>query len=514
MKNRMFIVTGIFLVLMVPLLFGYDPPQGSEGYFRVIGDYLNMREYWGNEVKYTEKDLTVPHTVDRALEAVGVSMYTLLRNEMFARHGYRFKTPILAYIYSLADWYKEDSKADLTYLSSLEASNVNFIKAIEDNYDYENVAEWLDEKGYFGDDELYTAEYYYEVPQDVQLSMNHLAINSARLLRNEVFARRGYIFKDAELDKIFSLTSWYRKRLANIQEITSEMGKLEFVNVELLRKREWLNILDSVIFSVPEDVVYIPAIGYNAIFIKKLRYRGEMYYYSSQFVWPVLEAKKDIFDDHRTDAGSLVSAEIVRHITLERDPFKKLVYYFDNKKYEGYTDTVIFNHSDMEVPDYLEEAVRAYGVDWHILLRKEIHARNGARFIDKKVGSIFKACGWFKERYGLTPATISRFPANVKLTGAELTNFALLEGEELYRKYEKHRDRQIVVDLNGNVYFVKTGWVSITPVTRFQIGHSFDTLEEYNSGSLQDVILDLIDNYRFDLNDYIEKEGLYMAVGC
>ena len=42
MKNRMFIVTGIFLVLMVPLLFGYDPPKGSEGYFRVIGDYLNM----------------------------------------------------------------------------------------------------------------------------------------------------------------------------------------------------------------------------------------------------------------------------------------------------------------------------------------------------------------------------------------------------------------------------------------------------------------------------------------
>ena len=239
-----------------------------------------------------------------------------------------------------------------------------------------------------------------------------------------------------------------------------------------------------------------------------------MYYYSSQFVWPVLEAKNDIFDDHRTDAGSLVSAEIVRHIRQERDPFKKLVYYFDNKKYEGYTDAVIFNHSDMEVPDYLEEAVRAYGVDWHILLRKEIHARNGARFIDKKVGSIFKACGWFKERYGLTPATISRFPVNVKLTGAELTNFALLEGEELYRKYEKHRDRQIVVDLNGNVYFVKTGWVSITPTNYLQIGHSFDTVEEYDSGSLQDVILDLIDNYRFDLNDYIEKEGLYMAVGC
>ena len=95
MRNKIVIVIGVFLCLTIPFLLGYDPPRDSGHYFRVIGDYLNRKEYKGNEVRYTQKDLTVPPEVDRALEVVGVSMYTLLRNEMFARHGYRFKIPIL-----------------------------------------------------------------------------------------------------------------------------------------------------------------------------------------------------------------------------------------------------------------------------------------------------------------------------------------------------------------------------------------------------------------------------------
>lgn len=61
MKTMRVVVSGAFLFcLTIPFLFDYEPPRGSEPYFKIIGDYLNGKEYRGNEVRYTQKDLTVP----------------------------------------------------------------------------------------------------------------------------------------------------------------------------------------------------------------------------------------------------------------------------------------------------------------------------------------------------------------------------------------------------------------------------------------------------------------------
>jgi len=57
-----------------------------------------------------------------------------------------------------------------------------------------------------------------------------------RLMRNEIFARHGYIFKSSDLRSYFGRQSWYRP----ITSSTSELGlsPLEKKNVETIRNYE------------------------------------------------------------------------------------------------------------------------------------------------------------------------------------------------------------------------------------------------------------------------------------
>lgn len=484
-------------------------------YQKRIVEYLNQKPYTADKVALTENDLKVDDKLDRALAYAGISVYTLLRNEPFARHGYTFKDKVLQDIFSGTAWYKPSPDFQFDQLSKLEIKNVEFIKSIETTYDYQNIAKELNSLD-TGRSSIFLSADTNVFSHDAVMSLNHVRVNPSRLLRNYIFARRGYIFRDPALKEIFSRTDWYQPRYTDLAQASANLTKTEFVDVELLKKKEWMDILDAVNFTLPRDVISIPTVGYNALFIRELVHKDQSYFYSSQFIHALREVDTGIFDDHRTDADKLVSEEIVRRIKAEKDPVKKIVLYFDNKKYKGYTDSLVFNHSDMQVPSYLKEAVESYGVDYRILLRKEIHARAGARFIDKKSGVIFSQCRWYKPRYDLTPRTVSRLPSDAAITRQELINFALLEGEELAQKAKQYKDKNMVVDLSGNVYFVKVGAVNIpgSQGRTIKIASDFASVEAYENGSLQDVVNEVFEKYQFNARDYQEQEQQYAAIGC
>lgn len=54
-------------------------------------------------------------------------------------------------------------------------------------------------------------------------------------LRNEPFARRGYIFKRADLRRIFSRTSWYSPRTRNLAAVQRLLTRTERKNVDFVR---------------------------------------------------------------------------------------------------------------------------------------------------------------------------------------------------------------------------------------------------------------------------------------
>ncbi len=66
--------------------------------------------------------------------------------------------------------------------------------------------------------------------------ISNLDAGQVRVLKNSVYARHGYIFKDTRLKKYFSSLGWYRPRKSNIS--ASEMNKYEQYNVTFLKKYE------------------------------------------------------------------------------------------------------------------------------------------------------------------------------------------------------------------------------------------------------------------------------------
>lgn len=509
--------------ILAIVLFSLALPVCAQNYQISSGitDWLSNKSYAGAERQYEKADLAVDDSVMLALGNLGVSQFTLIRNEIYARHGYVFKTPVLAAVFAKVRWYRADPSIGLNSLTSMEARNVNWIKRIEDEYDYHVISEFMDSRQYTPD-RLYSTyapggEAALDLPLGVQLSLNHLYLNAARLCRNEIFARHGLAFTETVFKKIFTGTKWYKPLSTDEARAAKAMTNVERINLALLREREWVEIINAVKFSLPEGVTSVPVVGFNALFIKEVVTEDGTYRFSWPDAWTAMEEKGKGLDQHKTDAEALVDSETVALIQREPDPRKKLILFFSSKKYAGYVDTIQMNHSDMTTPGYLAEAVGTLGLDWHLLLRKEIHARNGARFIDPKVGPIFRACPWYSAKYGLNPRTLSRFPVGVSITRQELQNYALLEGEELsrhIREMARLTSAKIACDLEGNYYFVKEGTVQIAGDETLALAHGFTSLEEYENADLQVLTDRLIRSFKFDLDSYREEEAVYFYGGC
>lgn len=56
-----------------------------------------------------------------------------------------------------------------------------------------------------------------------------------KIMRNEIFARHGYIFKTQEMKSYFSLQSWYS---AQYNDVTSMLSSIEKQNIEVIKKYE------------------------------------------------------------------------------------------------------------------------------------------------------------------------------------------------------------------------------------------------------------------------------------
>jgi hypothetical protein len=56
-----------------------------------------------------------------------------------------------------------------------------------------------------------------------------------KIMRNEIFARHGYIFKTPEMKSYFVTQSWYHGQYA---DVTSLLSSIENQNVEFIKKHE------------------------------------------------------------------------------------------------------------------------------------------------------------------------------------------------------------------------------------------------------------------------------------
>jgi hypothetical protein len=146
------------------------------------------------------------------LEDVTLNDLRMMRFEFYARRGRRYKTPGFSQVFEWRDWYKPIKNQKLVKLNKIEEQNVALIEKLE--------AEWRE---YLATEEI-TAE-----------MLSGLFIEDLRVLRNEIYARRGRVFKDLELQKYFVSQDWYKPN----PDFKDEMlGEKEYKNLAVIREAE------------------------------------------------------------------------------------------------------------------------------------------------------------------------------------------------------------------------------------------------------------------------------------
>ena len=127
-----------------------------------------------------------PLTEDK-LAGLSLLELRILREEFYARHGKKFDAPGIRDYFNWRDWYKEAKDQKTVKLNRTEQQNVDLLAAYEAKQRERLSTEPVTEE-----------------------SLGALFAEDLRLLRNEIYARHGRVFKDKDLQKYFETQGWYK----------------------------------------------------------------------------------------------------------------------------------------------------------------------------------------------------------------------------------------------------------------------------------------------------------------
>ncbi|MEZ5307287.1 MAG: YARHG domain-containing protein, partial [Pyrinomonadaceae bacterium] len=161
----------------------------------------------GDMDRFTSEYLKEEH-----LKGLTFSELRLLRNEIFARHGYKFSAPGISQYFDWRDWYSPIEDNSKIKLNEFEESNVKTLLAAE-----RQMREAISKRK-LNEDELMG-----------------LFIEDLKIMRNEIFAKHGKVFSDPDLISYFSGQSWYKP---NPEFKDSDLSQIELENVEVIKNAE------------------------------------------------------------------------------------------------------------------------------------------------------------------------------------------------------------------------------------------------------------------------------------
>jgi hypothetical protein len=149
----------------------------------------------GDMDKFQKAPLT-----EEMLNGATLNELRIMRNEFLARHGKRFSTPGFRSFFEWQDWYKPVKNQSKIKLNDIETQNVKTIENYEKKIRDKITTEVLPPETFEG---LFTED--------------------LRVLRNEIYARHGRVFKDVKLQKTFAEMSWYKPDPNFKDEMLSEV---------------------------------------------------------------------------------------------------------------------------------------------------------------------------------------------------------------------------------------------------------------------------------------------------
>jgi YARHG domain len=146
------------------------------------------------------------------LAGLNILELRILREEFYARHGKKFDAPGIRDYFNWRDWYKPAKNQAAIKLNKIEQQNVDLLANYEAKIREKLSTEPLQE-GTLGD----------------------MFAEDLRVLRNEIYARHGRIFKDAELQKYFESQPWYKP---NPDFKDDQLNEIEAANLAKIKEAE------------------------------------------------------------------------------------------------------------------------------------------------------------------------------------------------------------------------------------------------------------------------------------
>ena len=151
---------------------------------------------------------------EQMLSGLSLHELRLLRNEIYARHGRIFRTEWLGQYFFNQPWYTPDENFKDEQLSGNDKLNVETIVK------YENRLH----------EELGTKPI-------ARALLEGLFLEDAGQMRQEIYARRGKVFKDKRLQNYFSSFAWYKPDPNFAETSLSEVEKKNIATIAAYEKR-------------------------------------------------------------------------------------------------------------------------------------------------------------------------------------------------------------------------------------------------------------------------------------
>jgi hypothetical protein len=149
---------------------------------------------------------------EELLKGLTLNDLRLIRNEFWARRGRKFVTPGFKQYYEWRDWYQPLKDQTKVKLNPIEEENVKLIETIEARM-RERIA---------------------LAPVTLEM-LDGLFVEDLKVLRNEIYARRGRVFKDAKLQTYFAAQPWYQP---NADFKDEQLSETEAKNLAIIREAE------------------------------------------------------------------------------------------------------------------------------------------------------------------------------------------------------------------------------------------------------------------------------------
>lgn len=157
---------------------------------------------------------------DSDLYGMNLADLRLMRNEIYARRGFIFGKQDLIRHFSQQSWY-QPLHNNVT-LSDIESHNVKVIVEQENRLKAAS------------NNNKYVGEYPFTSTRKVtEEDLYYRSAAELRIMRNEIYARNGYIFDNEELHYYFSQKSWYQPYTYN-----PTLNKIEQYNIMFIKEYE------------------------------------------------------------------------------------------------------------------------------------------------------------------------------------------------------------------------------------------------------------------------------------